>query len=77
MGDCNGGCRFITSISWLASSIWLLTQVETLGDSNKTAASPPHGGGLRAQSRSPPMLRLGVITIKVAASPPRGCGFRA
>ena len=47
------------------SSISLFTQAEALGDMNKGAASPPQGGGLRAQSRLLPRLGPWVMRIKL------------
>ena len=58
-------CSFTTTGRWLASVISLITQAEALGDANKVTASPPQGGGLRAQSRLYPRLRPWVMRIKV------------
>ena len=46
------------------SPISLFTQVEAFRDENKFAASPPQGGGLRAQSRYLPRLRAWVSQTK-------------
>ena len=47
------------------SSISLPTQAGAFGDTNKVAASPPQGGGLRAHSRLLPRFEPWVIQIKL------------
>ena len=53
----------MTSMRWLASSVFLFTQAKALGDVNKVVASPPQGGGLQAHSSFSLRLRPSVTQI--------------